>query len=54
MGGGKIELTDPDGIILDSYVQVWNGFDSATDGWLEENPSSTPESGTVSIAMVTS
>ena len=38
----KIELTDPDGIILDSYVQVWNGFNSATDGWLEENPSSTP------------
>ena len=38
----KIELTDPDGIILDSYVQVWNGFNSATDGWLEENPSTTP------------
>ena len=33
----KIELTDPDGIILDSYVQVWDGFDSATDGWLEED-----------------
>ena len=38
----KIELTDPDGIILDSYVQVWNGFNSATDGWLEENPATTP------------
>ena len=37
----KIELTDPDGIILDSYVQVWNGFNSATDGWLEEDPSET-------------
>jgi hypothetical protein len=38
----KIELTDPDGIILDSYVQVWDGFDSATDGWLEEDPARSP------------
>ena len=33
----KITLTDPSGVVIDSYAQVWDGFEPGEDGVIEEN-----------------